>query len=154
MAETIQDGVTVNYDIEFGLCLTGRPENIETAEYTTVKDTEGISISIDGTTEEWNPMDAKGWTRRLVTGKSIGVSFSGKRNYGDAGSDYVAGLALKTGKECNNVLQIRFPNGDKLYIPCIINVTNVGSGDSTALSALEWEIQSDGKPTYTSYETV
>lgn len=30
-----------------------------------------------------------------MTAKSITISVSGKRNYGDAGNDYVAGMALK-----------------------------------------------------------
>ena len=28
----------------------------------------------DGGVEEWNPMDGEGWTKRLVTAKSITIS--------------------------------------------------------------------------------
>ena len=74
----------------------------------------------------------------------------GKRNYGDEGNDYVAGLAYKTGQDCNSWVSIIFPNLDQLLIPAVINVTSLG-GDSTSIDALEWEAQSDGKPTYIEY---
>ena len=115
-----------------------------------VKDAESLSISVDGTIEEWNPMDQAGWTRRLTTGKSLGMTMGGKRNYGDEGNDYIASLALKTGQECNTWVSIIFPNLDQLLIPAVINVTSLG-GDSTSIDALEWEAQSDGKPTYIPY---
>lgn len=71
----------------------------------------------------------------------------GKRNYGDPGNDYVASLATKTGQDCNTWLSIIFPNLDQLIIPAVINVTSM-AGDSTSTEALEWEAQSDGRPTY------
>ena len=46
MPEVAQTNVTPSYEIEFGVCITGRPssEEMESAEYTTVKDAEsGIS---------------------------------------------------------------------------------------------------------------
>lgn len=88
--------------------------------------------------------------RRLTTGKSLGMTMGGKRNYGDEGNDYIASLALKTGQECNTWVSIIFPNLDQLLIPAVINVTSLG-GDSTSIDALEWEAQSDGKPTYIPY---
>ena len=124
--------------------------NGRTGEATTVvKDAESLSISIDGNVEEWNPMDAEGWKRRLMTAKSLSISMGGKRNYGDPGNDYFAGLDFKIGNDCNSVFSINFPDGSKLVMDCIINVTSLG-GDSTAVDALEWEALSDGKPTYTS----
>ena len=152
MSNVVVKGVTPNYEMEFGVCITGRPsdEELETAEYTVVKDAESLSVSIDGKIEEWDAMDQKGWTRRLMTGKSISMSMGGKRNYGDAGNDYVAGLATKSGQDCNSALRIKFPNQDALIIPCVINVTSIG-GDATAINALEWEALSDGKPTYVTY---
>ena len=80
--------------------------------------------------------------------ESLSISMGGKRNYGDPGNDYVAGLAFKTGNDCNSVFSINFPDGGKLVMDCVINVTSLG-GDSTAVDALEWEVLSDGKPTYT-----
>lgn len=150
MADEIRQGVNPVNEITFGVCITGRPAELSTAEYSTVKDAESLSISIDGSTEEWNPMDTKGWMRRIMTGKSISISMGGKRNYGDPGNDYVASLAWKLGQDCNSAMKITFPNGDALIIPCVINVTSM-TGDSTAVDALEWEALSDGKPEYVTY---
>lgn len=150
MPQAIRTGVNPVNEITFGVCVTGRPTDLTTAEYATVKDAEGLSISIDNGIEEWNPMDMAGWTRRLTTAKSISISMGGKRNYGDEGNDYVAGLAYKNGQDCNSAMKITFPNGDALYLPCVINTTTM-AGDSTAIDALEWEALSDGKPTYVEY---
>lgn len=150
MAGKIRSGVNPVNEITFGVCITGRPDELSTAEYTTVTDAESLSISIDGGMEDWNPMNTHGWTRSLMTSKRISMSMGGKRNYGDPGNDYVAGLALKMGQDCNTAMKITFPNGDALYIPCVINVTSLG-GDSTAIEALEWEALSDGMPEYVEY---
>ena len=112
-------GVNPVHTIQFGVCITGRKstDTPETVETKVVKDAESLSISVDGTIEEWNPMDQAGWTRRLTTGKSLGMTMGGKRNYGDEGNDYIASLALKTGQECNTWVSIIFPNLDQLLIP-------------------------------------
>ena len=130
-------GVNPVHTIQFGVCITGRKstDTPETVETKVVKDAESLSISVDGTIEEWNPMDQAGWTRRLTTGKSLGMTMGGKRNYGDEGNDYIASLALKTGQECNTWVSIIFPNLDQLLIPAVINVTSLG-GDSTSIDAL------------------
>ena len=143
---TIRTGVNPVNEITFGVNINGRIGS----DTTIVKDAESLSISIDGSVEEWNPMDAGGWARKLMTAKSISVSMGGKRNYGDPGNDYVAGLAWKNGQDCNSVFSINFPNGDTLAFDCVINVTSMG-GDSTAIDALEWEALSDGIPVYTEY---
>ena len=136
--------VAAVHELTFGVNTNGR-----TGETTTVvKDAESLSISIDGNVEEWNPMDAEGWKRRLMTAKSLSISMGGKRNYGDPGNDYVAWLAFKTGSDCNSIFSVNVPDGGKLVMDCVINVTSLG-GDSTAVDALEWEVLSDGKPTYT-----
>lgn len=137
-------GVTPVYALKFKISTSGR-----TGEATAVvKDAESLSIGIDGNIVEWTPMDQDGWTRRLMTGKSITVSMGGKRNYGDAGNDYVASLAFKNGQDCNSKFAIEFPDGATLSFDCVINVTSIG-GESTDGGALEWEAQSDGAPTYT-----
>jgi len=141
-----KSGVNPVYETTFGVNPNGR----EGVESVIVKDTESLSISIDGNVEEWNPLDAGGWTRRLMTAKSISIQLSSKRNYGDPGNDYVASLAWKTGQDCNSVFTINFPNGDKLVFDCVINVTSLG-GESTATDTLEWEVLSDGKPQYIEY---
>lgn len=144
-------GVHANYDITFridvsGLSfLNGKPFPKTPKAIT---DAEGLSISIDGGVEEWNPMDGKGWTKRFVTAKSISISMTAKRNIGDPGNDYIAGMYLKKGNSCYSLFLIDFPNGDALAIPCVINVTSLG-GDSTAIDAMEFEILSHGEPDYT-----
>ena len=40
------------------------------------------------------PWSMEGWMRRMVTGKALTISLSGKRHIGDAGNDYVANSAL------------------------------------------------------------
>lgn len=151
MSDLVRKGVNPVNAITFGVCTTGRPADLKTATYTIVKDAESLSVSIDGSIESWNPMDQEGWARNLVTAKNLSVSMGGKRNYGDPGNDYVAGLALKMGQDCNSAMKITFPNQDSLYIPCVINVSALG-GDSTALDSLEWDVTSDGKPEYVTYE--
>lgn len=124
----------------------------ETSNLKAIADMESFSVSIDGNVEEWKPFDQEGWTRRLVTGKALTVSVSGKRNIGDAGNDYVAGLALKTGADSHTTVVWTFPSGATLTIPCVINVTEWESGDSTAVAPLAFDIMSDGMPTYTPAE--
>lgn len=138
------EGVTPTYDLTFGVNTSGRTGST----FTVVKDAESLSISIDGNVEEWNPLDQGGWARRLMTAKSLSVSMGGKRNFGDPGNDYVAGLAFKNGQDCNSKFQIKFPDGATLEFDCVINVTSMG-GDSTGVNGLEWEALSDGAPTYT-----
>lgn len=122
---------------------------LEEGSLNIVKDMETFEVSFDNGIEEWNPMDQEGWIRRLMTSKSITIGLSGKRNYGDPGNDFVASLAHKNGIECNAILEVEFPNGDKLNMPCVVNVTACGGGDSTGVGALEFECLSDGKPEYT-----
>ena len=114
-----------------------------------IADMESFSVSIDGNVEEWKPFEAEGWTRRLMTGKSITISISGKRNVGDSGNDYIEGLAMKTGEEATTTLIWTFPSGAKLVIKGVVNVTEWGGGDSTGVAPLAFDFMSDGKPTFT-----
>jgi hypothetical protein len=116
----------------------------------TVKDLETFSPAIDANTEEWTPMDTAGWIRRAVTGKGLSFSFTGKRNYGDAGNDYIAGLLLKTGQDVETKFEWTLPNGDVFSMNCIVNLTTPAGGDSTNIDTLEFEVMSDGLPSYTS----
>ena len=116
----------------------------ETSNLKAIADMESFSVSIDGNVEEWKPFDQEGWVRRLVTGKSLTISV--------AGNDYVAGLALKTGSDSHTTVVWTFPSGATLTIPCVINVTEWESGDSTAVAPLAFDIMSDGQPTYTPTE--
>ena len=106
--------------------------------------------NIDNGVEEWNPIDHKGWVRRLMTSKSVTISISGKRNFGDTGNDYVASKALKNGRDAEGCLQWTFPDGSTLLFEgAVINVTNWGAGKSTEVIPLEFDMMSNGKPTYT-----
>lgn len=85
-----------------------------------------------------------------MTAKGITISVSGKRNIGDAGNDIVAGLAFKNGREVEKNFQWTFPDGTTvLFKDSIINVKNVGAGDSTGVGPLEFDVISNGKPEVT-----
>lgn len=140
-------GVFPVYNIKFKVGTNGKAS--ETGDMAVIADMETFSISIDGTVEEWTPMDTSGWARALMTGKKFSVGLNGKRNVGDEGNDYVAGMAWKDGLDCSTKGEIEFPDGSKLTFNCVINVKNVGGGDATNVAPLEFDMQGDGKPTYT-----
>ena len=140
-------GVFPVFNNKFKIGTEGR----ETAEekMAPIAEMESFSVSIDGNVEEWTPMDTEGWIKRLTTGKGITISMAGKRSIGDKGNDYVAGLAWKSGRDCDSKFEWEFPDGAKLVFDCVINVTAPGGGDSTAVDVLEFDVMSHGKPTYT-----
>lgn len=115
----------------------------------TIADLETFSPAIDANTEEWTPMDQEGWIRRAVTGKGLALALAGKRQYGDPGSDYIAGLLLGTGQDVETVFRWELPSGAVLNMNCVINLTQPAGGDSTNIDGLEFEVLSDGKPTFT-----
>lgn len=119
------------------------------ADMVEIADLETFSPSIDGNVEEWTPMNTEGWARALMTGKKFAIAFSGKRNVGDAGNDYVANTAWKDGLECSTKAEWTFPSGAKLVFDCVVNVTTPGGGDSTNVDGLEFELLGDGKPVFT-----
>lgn len=118
------------------------------ADMVTIAELENFAPSIEGGVEEWNSMTAEGWGDAMMTSKKLSFSFSGKRAYGDAGNDYIAGLAWKSGNDVVTKFEWEFPSGAKVTFDCIVNVTTPGGGDSTAVEALEFEILCKGKPTY------
>lgn len=138
-------GVYPVWENKFKISTTGRTS----PAYALIADMENFSVSIDGNVEEWSPMEAEGWLRRMVTGKSLKISLSGKRNIGDAGNDYVANNAWNTGAGCETAAEWEFPSGAKLTFNCVLNVTNPGGGESRNGAPLEFEVLSDGKPTFT-----
>lgn len=138
-------GVYPVYENQFMINTKGRGTD---GTFVSIADMESFSVSFDDNVEEWTPMTTGGWTRRLKTGKGMTISINGKRNIGDAGNDYVAGMKFKTGAACNSELKWTFPNGDIVTIPCVINVSSAG-GDSTGVEPLEFECLSDGEPTFT-----
>ena len=121
-----------------------------TAVMKTIADCESFSVSFDNGVEEWHPFEHEGWVRRLLTAKGVTISVSGKRNIGDDGNDFIAGLAWKNGREAEADFQWTFPDGTVvLFAGAVINVTNIGSADSTSVAPLEFEVQSNGQPTVT-----
>lgn len=116
----------------------------------TIADMESFSVSIDNGVEEWTPFEGEGWIRRLMTAKSMTISVSGKRNVGDDGNDLVASLAGKCGRDVEKPFVWNLPDGSSItFANAVISVTNIGSGDSTAAAPLEFEVMSNGKPTFT-----
>lgn len=140
-------GVYPVYENQFKIDKTGG-EGTED-NLVSIADMESFTVAIDGSVEEWKPFDQEGWTRRLVTGKSITISITGKRNVGDPGNDYVEGLALKTGAEATTTLAWNFPSGAKLTMKGVVNVTEWGGGETTNVAPLAFDFMSDGKPTFT-----
>lgn len=115
-----------------------------------IADCETFSVSFDNGVEEWKPFDQEGWSRRLMTAKSVSISVKAKRNVGDAGNDAVAALAWLNGRNVERDFQWTFPDGTVvLFKAAVINVTNIGAGDSTNVAPLEFEILSNGKPEVT-----
>lgn len=112
-----------------------------------IKDLESAEFSIETSLETWQPFDTKGWQRALATAKSISLSMSGKRNFGDTGNDYVASKWLLNGQACNSTIKLTFPDTTEYYIPIVVQVKNPGGGESTGVMPLEWDAASDGKPT-------
>lgn len=115
----------------------------------TPADLTNFSVSIDGTVEEWYAMDAEGWAKAAVTGKKMSIAFSGKRSVGDAGNDYIAGLAMKLGDDVMTKFEWVMVSGAKLTGTVVINITTPGGGDTTNLDSLEFEAIFYGKPSFT-----
>lgn len=129
---------------KFFISTTGRTGEADTI----IRGLENFAPSINANTETWTPMDEGGWERNQVTGKGLSLSFSGKRQYGDTGNDYIAGLMLGTGVSVQSKFKWEMPSGATLSGDCVINVTTPAGGDSTNIDSLEFEILSDGKPTF------
>lgn len=116
----------------------------------TIADMESFSVSFEDGVEEWTPFETEGWKRRLKTAKGLSISVSGKRNVGNAGNDFVAGLAFKNGREAEADFEWTFPDGTVVnFSNAVVNVTALGSADSTNVAPLEFEVLSNGKPTVT-----
>lgn len=119
-------------------------------ENSPIADMESFSISIDNGIEEWSPYGEEGWTRRLLTAKSVTISVSGKRNVGDAGNDLVASKAFKNGRDAEEKFTVNFKDGTKVtFNNAIISVTAFEYADSTNVAPLEFDVSSNGKPTIT-----
>ena len=142
MSETNASGVYPCYENQFQI---NTAASGGAATMKDIADCETFEVSFDNGVE-----DTEGWVRRLMTAKSVTITVTAKRNVGDAGNDAVAGLAWKNGRNVERDFQWTFPDGTVVkFGSAVINVTNVGAGDSTAVAPLEFEVQSNGKPTVT-----
>lgn len=147
----VKSGVFPVFDIEFKVGTKGLESTEQ--DMVTVLDMESFSLSIEGNTQKWNAMDMKGWTRALMTGKGLTISLKGKRNVGDPGNDYVAGVSFKDGLDCSTKFSVDFPDGSKLAGNCVLDVKSVLGGESQDVAPLEYDIIVDGKPTFTEAPT-
>lgn len=139
-------GVYPCYENQFGIGTTSDSETT----YNPIADMESFSVSFDNGVEEWTPFETEGWVRRLMTAKALTITVTGKRNIGDAGNDQVAAMYNKNGRDAEAPFQWTFPDGSKLEIAeAVINVTNIGAGDSIGVGPLEFEVMSNGKPNFT-----
>ena len=127
----------------------GVSDSIDGSDFKVIAGMESFTPSFEGTVESWYDMTQEGWQDSLVTGKAFSIALSGKRVYGDAGNDLVAGLYGAIGTAANKRFQWTFANGAKLEFACAIDVTNIGGGDTTGVDSLECTVYCKGKPTYT-----
>ncbi|MDY3828041.1 MAG: hypothetical protein SOZ71_04570, partial [Clostridium sp.] len=104
----VSSGVFPVFNNEFKIGTKGKTSAEEDMKI--IADLETFSVSLDNNIEEWTPMDTEGWVKRLMTGKGFSISLNGKRNIGDAGNDYVAGLAFKTGQDVETVFEWDMPS--------------------------------------------
>ena len=125
--------------------------NTSTANWKTIADCETFEVAFDNGVEEWTPFESEGWVRRLMTAKSITITVSGKRNIGDEGNNFIAGLAFQNGRDAEADFKWTFKDGTTVtFTGSPINVTALGSGDSTAVAPLEFEVLSNGHPSVAS----
>ena len=122
-----------------------------TPSWATIADCETFEVSFDNGVEEWYPFEHEGWVRRLMTAKNVSITVSGKRNVGDTGNDFIAGLTFKNGRDSEAGFQWTFKDGTVVeFAGAVISVTNNSGGDSTAVAPLEFTVMSNGKPSVTS----
>ena len=139
-------GVFPCYENQFAVDVSAN----STPDWKSIADCETFEVSFDNGVEEWYPFESEGWIRRLMTAKNITITVSGKRNIGDAGNNFIAGLAFANGRDAEANFKWTFKDGTVVtFTGSPINVTALGSGDSTAVAPLEFEVLSNGKPTVT-----
>lgn len=144
MSSQISSGVFPCYENQFKVN-TG---TVSTPVWSTIADCETFEVSLDNNVEEWTPFEQGGWVRRLVTGKGVTLTVTAKRNIGDTGNDFIAGLTFANGRDAEAGFQWNMPDGTVVeFADAVIGVTNNGGGDATNVGALEFTVQSNGKPT-------
>ena len=140
----VSSGVFPCYENQFKI----NKSTTSTANFVGIADCETFECSFDNGVEEWTPFESEGWVRRLMTAKSVTITVSGKRNIGDDGNDYISGLTFANGQDAQSDFQWIFPDGTSVtFNDAVISVNSNGGGDSTNVGPLEFEVQSNGKPT-------
>lgn len=125
-------------------------ENQFSANGNVIAECETFSVAIDGNVAEWSPFNQEGWLKRMVTGKSITITVTAKRCVGDEGNDAIAALAYKTGQAAQLAsFEWHFPGGTTTLTNAVVNVTNLGGGASRDVAPLEFQVMSNGKPSFT-----
>ena len=124
---------------------------VETAEdtWSEIANLETFTPNFDGNVEEWNAMENGGWASALKTGMKWSLSMKGKRTVGDTGNDFIAGKKFAMGQEAYANFRWTLPTGTKITQQMVVNVKNDGGGDTTNVGNLEFDLQSNGKPTVT-----
>lgn len=117
--------------------------------FNTIADMESASINVDTGVETWYGLAEGGWQKALATSKALTIDMSGKRSYGDAGNDLIAGMWNTNGVNALVDVEIDLPDGAKLTFAAVVQVTNIWGGDATAVGALEFSLICDGAPEYT-----
>ena len=135
------------YNNVFKIGITGRASLAD--DIVVIAGMETFAPAVDNNVEEWYAMEDEGWVSRMITGKALGISLSGKRIYGDEANDYIAGMMMNSGETCESMYEWVFASGAKLSGNCIINLTTPAGGDTNKVDSLEFEILSDGKPVFT-----
>ena len=139
-------GVYPVYDQQFKIGAAGAASNA----MNTIADMESFSVSIDNNVETWYSIAEDGWQKALLTGKAVTISVNGKRNVGDDGNDFVAGMAFKNGREAECKFEWTFKDGTvAVFDNAPIDVREFGGGSSTHVAPLSFDIHSNGKPTIT-----
>lgn len=117
---------------------------------TDIANCEEFSVAFDNRVEEWHAFGEEGWVKRLMTAKSITISVKAKRTIGDSGNDMVAACAMNNGTDAQKNLLWNLPSGATLlFRNAVLNVKNIGAGAATNVAPLEFDVMSNGKPTYT-----
>lgn len=146
---SVSTGVFPCYENQFAIDTS----TTSTPSWKTIADCETFEVSFDNGVEEWTPFESEGWVRRLMTAKSVTITVSAKRNVGDDGNDFIAGLTFANGRSAEANFKWTFQDGTEVIFcadnKAVINVTNNSGGDSTAVAPLEFEVMSNGKPTVT-----
>ena len=123
--------------------------NDSTPTWKEIADMETAKISIETNVETWYSIKDGGWQNALATAKSFKVALSGKRCIGDDGNDYIAGLALKNGRDLNTNIKFTFPDGATFEGGIVCAVTDFNSDGATNVGPLVADCTGRGKPTYT-----